>query len=158
MEVTNMTRAAKRPGPSANAQTQAVAQQQPVDQAVQQHRPAPDESREQDQAARRRLVRLILGKMGDALEQTQDMRGDSPRDERTGAKKRGKVAKAKRVRDSFTMPDAEYVQIGKLKKRLGGVYRKSELLRAGIAVLRSLDDVELRTVMAHFERVVTARK
>lgn len=51
--------------------------------------------------------------------------------------------KAKLVRDSFTMPKAEYELLAVLKQRGTQLHRhvkKSELLRAGIAALHSMSD------------------
>lgn len=74
-----------------------------------------------------------------------------------------KPAKAKKprlVRDSYAMPETEYAQIAVLKKRmatLGAEAKKSELLRAGIAVLVALNDAELQAVMGRIERIKTGR-
>lgn len=71
-----------------------------------------------------------------------------------------KAKKARLVRDSYAMPEAEYAQIPVLKKRLSGLgseVKKSELLRAGIAVLAALNDAELTAVMARIERIKTGR-
>lgn len=71
-----------------------------------------------------------------------------------------KAKKVKLVRDSYAMPEAEYAQINGLKKRLAGLkqeVKKSELLRAGIAVLTALNDAELVAVMGHVERIKTGR-
>ena len=76
------------------------------------------------------------------------------------AEKPAKARKVKLVRDSYAMPEVEYAQINVLKKRLSGLkqeVKKSELLRAGIAVLCALDDAELSTVMSHIERIKTGR-
>ena len=64
------------------------------------------------------------------------------------------------VRDSFTMPTDEYEQIAALKKR--GLQRgvsatKSEVLRAGLAVLRVMDDRQLADVLAGVPKVKTGR-
>lgn len=78
----------------------------------------------------------------------------------TKTEKPPKAKKVKLVRDSYAMPEAEYAQINALKKRLAGQkqeVKKSELLRAGIAVLCALDDEELSTVMSHIERIKTGR-
>jgi len=51
--------------------------------------------------------------------------------------------KAKLVRDSFTIPKAEYAVLGELKQRATTLQRhakKGELLRAGIALLSTLSD------------------
>jgi hypothetical protein len=71
-----------------------------------------------------------------------------------------KAKKVKVVRDSFTMPEAEYAQIAALKKRIaryGGNAKKSELLRAGLILLAGLNDVELTAAMSDVEPVKTGR-
>ena len=76
------------------------------------------------------------------------------------AEKPAKAKKIKLVRDSYAMPETEYAQIAVLKKRLSGLkqeVKKSELLRAGIAVLGALNDTELAAVMGHVERIKTGR-
>ena len=74
--------------------------------------------------------------------------------------KPAKAKKVKVVRDSFTMPEAEYAQIAALKKRIaryGGNAKKSELLRAGLLLLAGLNDVELTAAMSDVEPVKTGR-
>lgn len=86
------------------------------------------------------------------------MKQEAPRSKK--AEKPAKVKKIKLVRDSYAMPEAEYARIGELKKRmaaLGNEVKKSELLRAGIAVLAVLNDAELKAVMGHVERIKTGR-
>jgi hypothetical protein len=59
-------------------------------------------------------------------------------------------AKAKLVRDSFTMPAADFALIALLKDRALVFQRpakKSELLRAGLQVLQALDDSKLRKAL-----------
>lgn len=76
------------------------------------------------------------------------------------ASKAAKPRKQKLVRDSYAMPDSEYARIGELKKRLAGLaqdYKKSEILRAGIALLAALNDAELSAVMGRVERIKTGR-
>ena len=71
-----------------------------------------------------------------------------------------KAKKVKLVRDSYAMPENEYAQIGELKKRLAAMSvdaKKSELLRAGVAVMAALKDAELKLVMARVERIKTGR-
>lgn len=71
-----------------------------------------------------------------------------------------KARKVKLIRDSYAMPEAEYAHIAELKKRmqrLGGEVKKSELLRAGVAVLVALNDAELKAVMGRVERIKTGR-
>ncbi len=71
-------------------------------------------------------------------------------------RKAPKAKKPKLVRDSFTMPEDEYRQIAALKKRMAGV-KKSELLRAGIALLASLNDAQLTATLAKVVRIKTGR-
>ncbi len=64
------------------------------------------------------------------------------------------------IRDSFTMPLADYELIGLLKKRylgLGIAIKKSELLRAGLATLQRLSDESLKQIAAAVESVKTGR-
>lgn len=64
------------------------------------------------------------------------------------------------IRDSFSMPAADYALIGLLKKRcigLGVAIKKSELLRAGLATLARLPDESLAQVVAAIESVKTGR-
>lgn len=62
-----------------------------------------------------------------------------------------KPKKAKLVRDSFTMPEAEYAVLGDVKKaclKAGIEVKKSELLRVGVALIRELDIVKLKEILA----------
>ncbi len=64
------------------------------------------------------------------------------------------------IRDSFTMPLADYELIGALKQRclgLGIAIKKSELLRAGLATLQRQSDESLAQVVAAVENVKTGR-
>ena len=68
--------------------------------------------------------------------------------------------KPKLVRDSFTMPKAEYQRIDALKARgatLGRPVKKSELLRAGIKLLDALPDAELMQVLGDLASIKTGR-
>lgn len=74
--------------------------------------------------------------------------------------KSAKPRKIKLIRDSYAMPEAEYAQIAQLKQRLlelGETVKKSELLRAGLAQLATLDDAALLAAMAGVERIKTGR-
>jgi len=60
------------------------------------------------------------------------------------------------VRDSFNFPEAEYAHLVKLKQRLmadGVEVKKSELLRAGLVLLSSLDEAVLKEFLAKVPRV-----
>ncbi|EHP40666.1 hypothetical protein OR16_24430 [Cupriavidus basilensis OR16] len=76
------------------------------------------------------------------------------------AEKVQKPAKAKVVRDSFTMPEWDYAKLAELKRRClnGGAHvKKSELLRAGLKMLESLPERQLLAVVAQVETVKTGR-
>lgn len=84
----------------------------------------------------------------------------------TPAKKRKRLAKVfKRpldktlrnvqpVREKFSMPEVEYVQLLELKQRLsdqGLPVKKSELVRAGLVLLSSLGDDELKGMLTKIQ-------
>lgn len=75
-------------------------------------------------------------------------------------KKKAKPEKLKVVRDSFTIPKAEYSQIASLKKRalsMGLEIKKSELIRAGLALLTAASDAALRKVLSNVPTLKTGR-
>ena len=68
--------------------------------------------------------------------------------------------KPKLVRDSFTIPKAEYGVLDELKQRgaaLARPVKKSELLRAGIKFLNTLSDAEFLKALAQVPAVKTGR-
>lgn len=88
----------------------------------------------------------------------------------TGAAKQGPVPvkadkpekheKVKLVRDSFTIPAPEYEVLGTLKQRAlkkAHPAKKSELLRAGIRLLASLDDAALLAALQAVPSIKTGR-
>lgn len=67
------------------------------------------------------------------------------------AEAKDKAKKPKLVRDSFTMPETEYAVLGQVKKsclKAGVEVKKSELLRAGVALIEGLDIDQLKMVLA----------
>jgi hypothetical protein len=61
------------------------------------------------------------------------------------------VKKPKLVRDSFTMPEAEYAILGDVKKAClaaGIEVKKSQLLRIGVALLNKLEPASLKKQIA----------
>lgn len=71
-----------------------------------------------------------------------------------------KPKKVKLVRATFSFPDHEHALLVDLKKRakkLGKEFKKSEILRAGIAHLVALADTALVNTLAKVERVKTGR-
>ena len=71
-----------------------------------------------------------------------------------------KAPKAKLVRDSFTIPKAEYTTLNELRQRstrLAAPAKKSELLRAGIELLRGLSDQAFLAALAAVPNLKTGR-
>jgi hypothetical protein len=71
-----------------------------------------------------------------------------------------KAKKPKLVRDSFTIPKAEYVVLDELKQRankLSHPVKKSELLRAGLKALVQLSDTAFLTALAQVPIIKTGR-
>jgi len=71
-----------------------------------------------------------------------------------------KAPKAKLVRDSFTIPKAEYTTLNELRQRstrLAAPAKKSELLRAGIELLKSLSDQAFLAALAAVPNLKTGR-
>jgi hypothetical protein len=71
-----------------------------------------------------------------------------------------KVKKIKLVRDSFTMPEAEYLVLGQVKKaclKAGVEVKKSELLRIGVALIRGMEVASLKTVLATLPQLKSGR-
>lgn len=68
--------------------------------------------------------------------------------------------KQKLMRDSFTIPKNEYESLAILKMRalgLGRASKKSEFIRAGIATLVALTDVELLDILDRIPVIKTGR-
>ncbi len=71
-----------------------------------------------------------------------------------------KTKKPKMVRDSFTIPKAEFAAIEQLKERSarsGRPAKKSEILRAGLLVLCALDDGSFLSAVRSVPAVKTGR-
>jgi hypothetical protein len=74
--------------------------------------------------------------------------------------KKHKPEKVKMERDSFTMPKDEYALLTQLKMRLnamGHPVKKSELLRAGVKLLASMNDASLKETMLAIPVIKTGR-
>ena len=70
------------------------------------------------------------------------------------------TGRAKLVRDSFTMPDADYRLIASLKAQalsMGIPVKKSELLRAGLVVLSRLPSTQLADLISEMPKIKTGR-
>lgn len=71
-----------------------------------------------------------------------------------------KAKASKVIRDSFTFPETDYQKISELKKAclaLGINAKKSEILRAGLHSLASLDKNKLKEVISKVEKIKTGR-
>ncbi len=74
--------------------------------------------------------------------------------------KPAKVKKPKLVRDSFTIPKAEYTVLDDLKQRAGKLahaVKKSELLRAGIKALAAMSDGTFLAALKAVPAIKTGR-
>ena len=74
--------------------------------------------------------------------------------------KAAKEKKVKVVRDSFTLPKTELLQITEMKKRamaLGVEVKKSELIRAGLQALSGMADTAFKKAMANVPTIKTGR-
>ena len=81
-------------------------------------------------------------------------------DEAPATAKKHTPAKPKLVRDSFTLPEADYALFASLKQRAltgGAEVKKSELLRAALAMLARADDAEFLKAVGQVERIKTGR-
>nr|WP_232072126.1 hypothetical protein [Paraburkholderia pallida] len=77
-----------------------------------------------------------------------------------GKEKTKRAKKDKVVRDSFTMPKADYERISVLKRKCleaGVAVKKSELLRAGLQLLEAASAKRLAAAIAALEAVKTGR-
>jgi hypothetical protein len=74
--------------------------------------------------------------------------------------KPAKEKKVKVVRDSFTLPKSELLQISAMKKRalaLGVDVKKSELIRAGLQALSGLADTPFKKALSSIPTIKTGR-
>ncbi len=76
------------------------------------------------------------------------------------APKEVKAKKPKLVRDSFTIPKAEYMVLEELKLRagkLGNAAKKSELIRAGVKALAAMSDAAFVAALKAVPTIKTGR-
>jgi hypothetical protein len=74
--------------------------------------------------------------------------------------KLAKLKKPKLVRDSFTIPKAEYTVLDDLKQRatkLAHPAKKSELIRAGVKALAAMSDIAFMTALKAVPAIKTGR-
>ena len=75
-------------------------------------------------------------------------------------KKKDKAKKQKLVRDSFTMPEAEYEALAEMKKtciKAGMTVKKSELLRVAVSLLRKMDVAQIEQALGTLTPVKAGR-
>lgn len=75
-------------------------------------------------------------------------------------RKPAKEKKVKVVRDSFTLPKTELLQITDMKKRamtLGVEVKKSELIRAGLQALSTMTDAAFKKALSNVPTIKTGR-
>ena len=68
--------------------------------------------------------------------------------------------KLKVVRDSFTMPQSEYLKIAEIKAlclKAGVQVKKSEVLRAGVIALCAMNEKELNAILNSMDKIKTGR-
>ncbi|WMW79756.1 hypothetical protein RF679_13985 [Undibacterium cyanobacteriorum] len=78
----------------------------------------------------------------------------------TGSTKTLKQKKEKLVRDSFTMPESEYAVLGEVKKEClskGVEVKKSQLLRIGLALLKTLDVNQVQAQLENLPELKAGR-
>lgn len=71
-----------------------------------------------------------------------------------------KVKKAKLIRDSFTMPEAEYQVLDRVKKeclKAGIEIKKSQLLRIGVALISKMELASLKNALTALPPLKTGR-
>lgn len=64
------------------------------------------------------------------------------------------------VRDSFTMPENEYLKIAEIKAtglKAGLQVKKSEVLRAGLKALCAMDEKQLKAALGGLDKIKTGR-
>ncbi len=74
--------------------------------------------------------------------------------------KAAKKPKLKVVRDSFTMPQSEYLKIAEIKElclKAGVQVKKSEVLRAGVIALCAMNEGQLKAAMSTLDKIKTGR-
>ena len=84
----------------------------------------------------------------------------TPVTEKKKDKDKPKAKKQKLVRDSFTMPEAEYEALAEMKKtciKAGVAVKKSELLRVAVSLLRKMDVAEIQQALGTLTPVKAGR-
>jgi hypothetical protein len=109
---------------------------------------APAKKAAAKKAAKKAPVKQAPAKKATPVKQVKQTGEPAGRALKQAAKE--KTKKVKLVRDSFTMPEGEYQVLGDTKKaflKIGISVKKSELLRAGVALIKSMEIARLKTVI-----------
>ncbi|WP_194712464.1 hypothetical protein [Noviherbaspirillum soli] len=94
-----------------------------------------------------------------ALDQ-ETARPVAPVTEKKKDKDKPKAKKQKLVRDSFTMPEAEYEALAEMKKaciKAGVAVKKSELLRVAVSLLRKMEVAQIQQALGTLTPVKAGR-
>lgn len=108
-------------------------------------------------AARKAPIALQAAAPGKA---EKPSKADKPSKAEKAAKSDKPARKEKLVRDSFTMPAADFGLIAAVKQRALGfqhVAKKSEVLRAGLVALQGLSEAQLRAILESLPVIKTGR-
>ena len=108
----------------------------------------------------------IKGKLGASLQAEEEAvnerfaKADTALARKSAAKGHSQPTQIKVIRDSFTMPQSDHELLSAIKKRcmrVGIDTNKSEILRAGLAALDSLNDRELQELFQGLTKIKTGR-
>lgn len=145
------------PTSEASAATPAEREAKPAAKAPKRTAEATRSKREKTKAKVAEVVKKVVEAEAEVVEATP--KGKGKRTKKESAKK-DSPKKEKVVRDSFTMPRADYEKIATLKKKCldaGVQVKKSELLRAALQLLDSTSEKRLLAAIAAVETVKTGR-
>jgi hypothetical protein len=111
-------------------------------------------------AASKTVVRKAAGKPAAKAPLATPVARALPDQSAAAAAKGDKPKKHKLVRDSFTIPKAEYMVLQDLKLRAamsGAATKKSEILRAGITALAAMNDAAFSAALRAVPALKTGR-
>lgn len=115
-------------------------------------------SKLKQKSVKAKVSKAVLAKKGVSSPLQQSATSEVAKDVRVAAVPVKK--KIKNVRDNFTMPKNEYMALGDLKLRsvrLGSPAKKSEILRAGVAVLSKMSETGFEAALDAIPSVTIGR-
>ena len=151
---TAKTPAAKNPAVKKAASEKTVVEQPALKRTIAAKTPKPAT------AAKKPTVKPLVAKTPVAKSPTPNARASTKLAKASAAAKAEKAKKPKLMRDSFTIPKAEYVVLEDLKQRAAKLTRpakKSELLRAGIKALAAMSNAAFLTALEQVPAIKTGR-